>query len=119
MRPIRAILPLVLLAALSACQTWHGRPLPGPEPAPLPSPVRVVLRDGSSLVMWHPAVERDSVVGLVGRREGERTRAAVSLAQVTRMDRRGVDPVATAGVSALATLGAVIVIALIALGAEW
>lgn len=118
MRPIRRILPLVLLFALAACQGWHGRRMPsGPEP--LPSPVRVLLRDGSTLVMWHPAVERDSVIGLVGREPGERTRAAVAVSQVERIERRGVNVPATVAVSALATLTAVFAIVLIALGATW
>lgn len=119
MRPVlRRVLTILLLSSLAACQGWHGRRMPtGPEP--LPSPVRVLLRDGSALVMWHPAVERDSMIGLVGREPGERTRAAVALSQVERIERRGVNVPATVAVSALATLTAVVAVVLIALGATW
>jgi hypothetical protein len=119
MRPVpRRVLPILLLSSLAGCQGWHGRRMPsGPEP--LPSPVRVLLRGGSAPVMWHPAVERDSLIGLVGRERGERTRAAVAVSQVERIEQRGVNVPATVGVSALGTLAAVFAVVLLALGATW
>lgn len=80
MRPIRlATVALALLLVLPGCQRWRGRPLPAASPSAqqVPSPARVMLSDGSSVEVWHGSVERDSLIGLVGPRAGERTRFAV------------------------------------------
>jgi hypothetical protein len=78
------VLPLLLLAALAACQGWYRQPL-GPEPRTLPSPARLTLVDGTRYVVYGAAVERDSVISVVGR-AGERTRWAVPISDVRRID---------------------------------
>ncbi len=122
MRPIRlALLPLALLLLLPGCQRWRGQPLPGAGPSPqqVPSPARVTLTDGSAVVVWHGSVERDSLVGLMGPRAGERTRFAAPLAQVRRMDGRGLDFLATATLAAVATLALVVSSTAALLGGDW
>lgn len=114
----RMLLPLVLLSALSACQGWNGHRL-RPEPRELPSPLRVTMTDGSRLVVWNAEVARDSLVGLVGKRPEERTRAAVPLSQVRRTEARGVDFVETVGLTAAITVlaaASVVFAAMVALG---
>jgi hypothetical protein len=103
----RAVLPFALLATLPACQRWHGTPLPGAGPSArqVPSPARVVLADGRTVVVWHGNVERDSLIGLTGELSAERTRFAVPVSQVRRMDGRGVDAAAT-GLTVAAVLAA-------------
>jgi hypothetical protein len=114
----RLLLPLVLLASLSACQEWQGRTLSsGPTPRELPSPARVTLADGSTLVMWNAQVRADSVVGMVGERADARERVAVAVPQVRRVEGRGVDFVATVGLTTAVTLGAIIVLVVAALAA--
>ena len=114
----RLLLPLVLLSALSACQSWNGHRM-RPAPRELPSPLRVTLTDGSRLVVWNAEVRSDSLVGLVGRRPQERTRAAVPLSQVRLTEARGVDFVATTGLTAAVTLVVAVTVvfaAMVALG---
>lgn len=109
MRSFRlALLPFVLLLILPACQGWRGEPLPGAGPSPreVPSPARVALADGRSVVVWHGGVERDSLIGLVGERSGERARFAVPVAQVRRMDGRRMN-VASTGLTIVSVLAAV------------
>lgn len=117
----RAVLPLALVVLLPACQGWRGRPLPGPSPAPqpVPSPARITLSDHSTLVVWHGNVERDSLIGLIGPRAGERTRFAVPVAQVRRMQGRGLDFLATATLAAVTTVAVVVASLGSVLGGEW
>lgn len=116
----RLLLPLVVVSALSACQTWNGRRLPGgPAPQELPSPLRVTLTDGSVLVMWSAEVQRDSLIGMVGERRDEGQRVAVAMPQVRRVEERGVDFAATVGLTAAITLtlvAAVIITVFLTLG---
>jgi hypothetical protein len=72
----------------------------------VPPTVRVTLADGSRLVVRHAAMERDSLIGLVGQQPGQRRRFAAHPSQVQRMEGRGPDFLATMGVSVLATLAA-------------
>lgn len=100
----RSAVPLALLLLLSGCSMWHGRAVPQPSAGEIPSPVRVHLVDGSSATVWQARVAADSLTGETRERGGVRGRYAVPLAQVERMDSRGLDFVATAGLTALVTV---------------
>lgn len=105
MRSIRRlILPLVLLCSLTACHSWQREPLAGPSPRQLPSPARLTMTDGTTRILWAAAVERDSVVGLVGSEPGRRTRAAVALAEVRRIQGSRVDFAISAGAAVVVSL---------------
>lgn len=121
MRLRLGVFPLALLLVLPGCQRWRGQPLPGASPSArqVPSPARVLLANGSSVVVWHGSVERDSLIGLMGPRAGERTRFAAPLAQVRRMDGRGVDVLATTALAAATTLALVLTSTVALFGGEW
>jgi hypothetical protein len=106
MRSLRLLLlPVLLLSALSACQTWYVRGIPqDPAPRALPSPVRVTLTDGSVLVMRDAEVRADSLIGMVGERAASPLRVAVAMPQVRRVEERGVDFPATVGLTTAITL---------------
>ena len=66
--PRAAVLAIVLLQA-SACSSWHVEP--GANAAALiannpPSRVRLQLHTGQRLELRHPALDRDTLIGLVG-----------------------------------------------------
>jgi hypothetical protein len=94
------------MLALSACQTWRGRPVPEPGAQQVPPTVRVTLADGGTAVVWHATLERDSLIGLVGQHPGTRTRFAVPLQQVQRMEGRGPAFLATVAFATVATIAA-------------
>jgi hypothetical protein len=93
----RRLLPLAVMCGLSGCYRWQREPLPGPAAPRLPSPARLTMNDGTLRVMWAAAVEGDSIVGLVGDVPGQRTRTAVELSQVRRVQANRVDFAVTAG----------------------
>jgi hypothetical protein len=114
----RLLLPLVLLSALSACQTWNGRRFPGgPSPQALPSPVRVTLTDGSVLVMWSAEVRADSVIGMVGATVEGRQRVAVAIPRVRRVEGRGVNFPATVALTAAITFAFLVTVLIATLAA--
>jgi hypothetical protein len=93
----RLLLPFAMMCGFSACYSWQREPLPGPAAPQLPSPARLTMSDGTLRVMWAAAVEGDSIVGLVGDVAGRRTRAAVELSRVRRVQANRVDFAVTAG----------------------
>ncbi|MFQ5679951.1 MAG: hypothetical protein ACE5HP_10895 [Gemmatimonadota bacterium] len=89
------LLPLTLVAWLSACTRWSVRSGPAGSLAAGTEQVRVSLADGSTLLLWEPRAERGSLSGFLGTdRQG---RVAIPLAEVTRVETRQVKPAATAG----------------------
>ncbi|HET7233869.1 MAG TPA: hypothetical protein VFJ16_27910 [Longimicrobium sp.] len=112
MKQIRAPFRLALAAAclpllLGGCTTWRAQLTPPPAvQRTLGGPVRVTRGDGRSLVLDSAAVRGDSIVG-VGR--DDLRHVSIPLAQVTRVERKRVDPArtaATVGVVALAVAAA-------------
>lgn len=108
-RTAAVLLALVLGAA--GCGTWGRRPVPQPSSAePLPTTVRVTRTDRSVLVLHEPSVQADSLVGFAGD-ASPRTRVAVPLSDVQRIDGRKVSVVRTAGTTlAVLAVGTVVLI---------
>ena len=100
----RVILPLTLLAFLSACHKWV--PLEPPVAQAIaeeePGTVRVTLTDSSRMDLEEPRVSGDSLVALDGT-------ASVALDDVQQVEARRANTVATVGLilgaAVLAVLG--------------
>ena len=80
-----AVLTAVLLQA-SGCSSWHAEP--GVSAAALmvknaPSRVRLQLHTGQRLELRHPALDRDTLIGLVGHDS-----ARVALAEIAMVAQR-------------------------------
>jgi hypothetical protein len=96
---------VVLLCAASACGTWRARqgPVPRVIAEPGPGRVRLYRGDGSMLEMRYAHIVGDSIVGEGGRPS---RRVAISTAEVSRVDTRGVDALRTAALTAGVILAA-------------
>lgn len=95
-RRLRSLLVLSVVA-LPGCVTWHQIPIPeGPaEPRVVANLTRVRLNSGQSPEFLTLVVATDSLVGI--RNNEGRTRMAVSLEQVLRIEERKKNAVRTFG----------------------
>lgn len=109
---------LALVLGMSACTSWRAQTAPAPEvvSAHADDAVRLRRHDGSVVVLTHPQVAGDSIVGELG---DPPRRVAVATADVERVDVRGLNAARTGGltlgifavvvaVAAAATLAAVL-----------
>lgn len=112
MLPPRLSLLLSCLLVVQGCTTWKQRPLTaGVAPAiSTERPVRITRSDRSEMVLEHPRLEGDSLIGDVGNPP---QRVAVALRDVQRIDERSVSLARTGGlvVGAGAVLYSVLVVA--------
>ncbi len=86
MSPARLLLLLTGLLVLPGCFGWHPTHLE-PEIAPVvdqTSPVRATPNNGSSVVLWHPRIVGDSLIGHVGNPP---LRTALALHDLRRLER--------------------------------
>lgn len=111
MRLSRTVLALVAIAA-SACSTWRPQTAPAPEvvSAQGSGTVRVLRRDQSSVLIWHPQVVGDSIVGMAG---SPPRHVAVATADVERIDVRRVNATRTGGL----TLGVLLAVGIVTVAA--
>ena len=96
----RVVLPLVLVAFLSACRHWVDTGPATAWPEPLPSPTRITLKDGRTrIVLERPTIRSDSVIGMhkVGTERGFAVldTLGVSLDDVQKLEHRESDGTAT------------------------
>ena len=92
----RLPLLLSLLLVAQGCTSWKQRPLTaGVTPAfSTERPVRITLSDRREIVLEHPRIEGDSLIGDVGNPP---QRVAVALRDVQRIDERSVSLARTGG----------------------
>jgi CubicO group peptidase (beta-lactamase class C family) len=104
--------PLALLFATAACTSWRPQTAPAPQvvTANANGTVRVTRHDQSVLVLRHPQVVGDSIVGDAGNPP---RRAAIAMADVDRIDARKVSAAKTGGLS----LGVIVVGTILLIGA--
>ncbi|HEU4558253.1 MAG TPA: hypothetical protein VFS20_10400 [Longimicrobium sp.] len=91
------VLPFALALSASACHSWHAQTGPAPEVVAAQDgrrTLRVTRRDQSVMVLANAQVVGDSIVGTTG---SPPQRAAVAVADVQRIDRRGVNAFKTGG----------------------
>jgi hypothetical protein len=111
--PMRfSTLPLLLAALAAGCTTWRPQTAPAPQVVAAQSDgsVRVLRRDQSTLVLRHPQVVGDSIVGDAG---DPPRRVAVATADVQRLEVRRVSAVRTGGLG-IGVLVAVTCVAVVA-----
>jgi hypothetical protein len=113
--------PFAALLATAACTSWRPQTAPAPQVVSgnANGTVRVIRRDQSVLVLHHPQVVGDSIVGDAG---DPSRRAAVALADVERIDARKVSAARTGGLSlGIIVVGSVLLIgaATVALLSSW
>jgi hypothetical protein len=92
------------MTAAAGCTSWHAQSSPAPEVVARMNgggAVRVQRHDHSWVVLRGPRVEGDSIVGMAGS-PPERT--AVAVADVQRIDTRGVSATKTGGLAVGAIL---------------
>jgi len=86
--------PLSLALALSACTSWRVEtdPLPAPLDGRTMSVVRVLTRNGETIVVYEARLSGDSIIGLQ-RQTGVTTsrRIAIAVDNVARLERRSLD----------------------------
>jgi len=107
------IVCLGFTTAAAGCTSWHAQSSPAPEVVARMNgggAVRLQRHDHSWLVLRGPRVEGDSIVGMAGS-PPERT--AVAVANVERIDARGMSATKTGGL-AVATVLLLIAVAGIA-----
>jgi hypothetical protein len=87
------------MAAAAGCTSWHAQSGPAPQVVSRTNggAVRVQRHDHSWIVLRAPRMEGDSIVGMAGS-PAERT--AVAVADVERIDARGVSATKTGGLAA-------------------
>jgi hypothetical protein len=104
--------PFAALLAAAACTSWHPQTAPAPQvvTANANGTVRVTRRDQSVLVLHHPQIVGDSIIGDAG---DPGRRAAVAMADVARIDARKVSAARTGGLS----LGVIVLGSIILIGA--
>ena len=112
---------LALLLATAACSTWRPQTAPAPQAiqANASGTVRVTRKDQSMLVLRHPSVVGDSIVGDAG---DPPRRTSVALADVERVDARKVSATRTGGLGLgviVVTLAVATVAALAAVLGSW
>lgn len=108
MRRVRpAALLALLLATLPGCHAWQPRPLDAPALRQgTGRPLRVVRRDGSSLVLAGATIAGDSVAGWIPPADGEPSaRVAIALADVARVEEEVVSARRTAAVAVGSAVG--------------
>lgn len=94
------IICLACTTGVAGCTSWHTQSSPAPEVVTRLNgggAVRVQRHDHSWVVLRAPRMEGDSIVGLAGS-PPERT--AVAVADVERIDARGVSAAKTGGLAA-------------------
>ena len=108
----RLSLLLSFLLVAQGCTSWKQRPLTaGVTPAfSTERPVRITRSDRSEIVLEHPRIEGDSLIGDVGNPP---QRVAVALRDVQRIEDRSVSLARTGGlvVGAGAVLFSVLIVA--------
>ena len=111
MRLSRPVLALVAIA-MSACTSWRPQTAPAPEvvSAQGSGTVRVIRHDQSTIVMRHPQVVGDSIVGEAG---SPPRHVAVATADVERIDVRRVSASRTGGL----TVGVLLVVGIVTVAA--
>jgi hypothetical protein len=111
MRLSRPALALVAIAA-SACTSWRPQTAPAPEvvSAQGSGTIRVTRHDQSTIVLWHPQVVGDSIVGQAG---SPPRHVAVATADVERIDVRRVSASRTGGL----TVGVLLVVGIVTVAA--
>ncbi|HVE78157.1 MAG TPA: hypothetical protein VNA89_04830 [Gemmatimonadaceae bacterium] len=112
---------LACLVCLHGCTSWHRRDVSAGAAPAISSdhPVRITRMDGSTMVLEHPRVVGDSVVGDVG---DPPRRAAVALSDVQRMDVRRVSLLRTGGLAlgvGAAALGVAFIALIVAFQGGW
>jgi len=113
--------PFAALLAATACTSWRPQTAPAPQvvTANANGTVRVTRHDQSVLVLRHPQVVGDSIVGDAG---DPARHAAVAMADVDRIDARKVSATRTGGLSlGIIVVGTVLLIgaATVALLSSW
>jgi hypothetical protein len=105
-------LPALLCCSLAACTTWRAAPVTGPQAVSLSgaSAVRITRSDMSVVVLQHPQVQGDSVIGQAGNPP---QRVAVATSQIQRLEVRKVSATRTTGLS----LGVLAAVTIVAVGA--
>lgn len=109
----RSPAPLLVFAlSLSACTSWRPQTAPAPEvvAAHGEGAVRIVRHDQSVLVLRHPQVVGDSIVGEAG---DPPRRVSVATADVQRVEVRKVSAARTGGLS----VGVLILVTVVAVAA--
>lgn len=102
--------PLAALLALAACTSWRPQTAPAPQvvQANASGTVRVTRRDQSVLVLRHPQMVADSIVGDAG---DPPRRTAVAMADVERIDAKKVSAARTGGLGiGVIVLGTIVLI---------
>jgi hypothetical protein len=108
LRPLVVVLPLAL--TLGGCFSWRRGPVTTLEPDRfVGGPVRVTRADGPPVVLHGVSIDRDSLYGRL--HEKPYGRVAIPVSQVRMLEEPRVNPVRTAGLSALLVVAAVAVIA--------
>lgn len=100
MRHALIIVCLCCAAAAAGCTSWHSQSSPAPEVVGRlngTGAVRVQRHDHSWVVLRGPRMQGDSIIGMAGS-PPERT--AVAVADVERIDSRGVSATKTGGLAA-------------------
>jgi hypothetical protein len=103
MSPRRVLLLLIGVLVLPSCSGWHPTRV-APEIAPVidaSRPVRATPQNGRPVVLWHPRVVGDSLIGEVGHPP---LRTAIALRDLRRLDEFRYSRVRT-GVAVVTGLG--------------
>ena len=112
--PFRATAALVLACYMAACTAWHTQSAtPQQVVAKQPKNIRIVRQDGSTIQMYQPLINGDTVEGLKEAPRGDRLtqRVAVALVDVKSVQVESPD----AGLTILAgAAGVVLVVGMIA-----
>lgn len=91
------VLPFALALSAGACHGWYAQTGPAPDVVAAQDgrrTLRVTRRDQSVMVLTNAQVVGDSIVGTTG---SPPQRATVAVADVQRIDRRGVNAFKTGG----------------------
>jgi hypothetical protein len=85
--------PLSLALALSACTSWRVEtdPLPAPLDGRTMSVVRVLTRNGETIVVYEARLSGDSIIGLERQTGTTPRRIAIAVDNVARLERRSLD----------------------------
>jgi hypothetical protein len=119
---MRRVMRLLVLAWItSACSTWTTLPhpvTPVVDSAHRETDYRITLKHGTTIVLQDPQFLGDSIVGWTSRHAGGKT-LAVSLADVSKIEERGLSAGRTAGLVvgiAVAAAAALLLLLIIAYG---
>lgn len=98
-----AVFALISLSGVG-CFGYKARPLPAPSPARqlIGSPVRVTMKDGTTIEFASAYVEGDSVSGVTNPPPGKME--AVALSSIASIQTKGFQVMRTVGVAGVVTL---------------